>query len=922
MNDNLSNNRLNCFYQNSRSIRNKIDDLSSLISTEHFHIIQLTESWITPVDLDILDLLNNTPYSPFYSMRSEGRGGGVLTLVKSSLNPTRIQIDSRLEMVIIKITDPISLYLINFYNPNSAANWVEELADIITDLYSKHNATPIILNGDFNSPNWSPLLSNRSPQDIDILLAETSLTQLVQFPTRGNNFLDLLFSKNIEIMNICPISWFITDHTGFSYDIPTTKAIASTIETFTTCDFQKTPWNQVNAELEYLHSLIINIREPMEAYNKWHKEICLIIDKYVPKRKIKKRHSPPWFDEELKRKNRRKLGAHKKWKINRDIENFRNFCTLRDNFKQTFKTKKYQYIRMVASQISVNPKLFWRTFNFKSKTTQNTKSLPTISELGQFFSQTVNSPYVIRKLPAIKPLSSNVLSRVHTTTNEVLSLLEHADLARKFSPDHIHGAVLYNARFVLAKTLAYLFNAISGIGYFPDQWKISNVFPLFKSGNPKLAKNYRPIALQPLIAKCYEKIIQLRMACHVKNVITPNQHFCVKNRSTTTNLLSTVNHILKYWEQHKDTAIFYADLSKAFDTVDHTLLLHKLSTQFGITNPLLETIKNSLTSRTFRVTMHSEKSNLYKITTGVPQGGVLSPLLFTLFVNDLHEAITPNNVLLQYADDSKLIAAGATPQEALDNLTLNIKNISDWCKKWGLALNPSKSQICIFSQKNNISVSSPEILGDPIQVKDKIKDLGVWMDQKLTFKHHINTLNLRLRSMLGIFYRNYKFLSNTSGIKSLYYALVQSQIDYGLPVWGGAAPSLLEPLKASQKRIYKLMLNIPKFDHNYSYEDISRRLQIPTLHERRIYLSLSIGYNILVKGAFDEYLALPLRIPTYNSRSRELFVIPFSRLATTKRFFKTAILEILNKLPEDCDPFFLDKIQFLSKLRRLLPHLM
>src|SRR5713101_406934 len=133
-----------------------MDDLSSLISTDHFDIIPITETWITSADLDIHNLLNNTNYSTFHSMRTEGRGGGVLTLIKSNLNPTRIATDSNLEMVITKIVEPLPLYLINFYNPNSTTTWVDELVDVIINIPARNESTPIILCGDFNSPNWSP----------------------------------------------------------------------------------------------------------------------------------------------------------------------------------------------------------------------------------------------------------------------------------------------------------------------------------------------------------------------------------------------------------------------------------------------------------------------------------------------------------------------------------------------------------------------------------------------------------------------------------------------------------------------------------------------------------------------------------------------------------------------------------------------
>ena len=140
-------------------------------------------------------------------------------------------------------------------------------------------------------------------------------------------------------------------------------------------DFQKAQWKFMKIELENLHDAIIRIKNPKEAYDKWHTEICTLIGKYIPEYRIKKNQSPPWFDKDLRKLNRRKLAAHKKWKINSSNENFLMFCEKREEFKDTFKYKKKQYLDKVASQITTNPKLFWRTFNYKTKTNQNSQSL-------------------------------------------------------------------------------------------------------------------------------------------------------------------------------------------------------------------------------------------------------------------------------------------------------------------------------------------------------------------------------------------------------------------------------------------------------------------------------------------------------------------------------------------------------------------
>ena len=567
-----------------------------------------------------------------------------------------------------------------------------------------------------------------------------------------------------------------------------------------------------------------------------------------------------------------------------------------------------------------NPKKFWKHVHYNSNKYKASVPLPDPNDFANYFSTTLQNNFVSSKFPNISPMIDGLLDNIITSEDEIDELLENTQLKTKTSPDGLHGSFLFHTRKANKKLFSHLFNLCFINGYYPSQWKVSNIFPLLKSGDPSLPANYRPISLQSLLGKLFEKIIYKRIYNHVKNFISPSQHYCFISRSTNTNLLATVGSILNEWENSRDVAIFYADLSKAFDSVNHNLLFYKLENQYGICGNLLKTLRFSLQNRTFKVIINAKTSNSFPINSGVPQGGVLSPLLFTLFVNDLDQKLSSNCKVLQYADDVKIITSGYTQQEAVTYLHEEASNLSRWCSDWGLTLNPKKSKICIFSWKRQTLPNDFQFRfqGDSIPIVNSVNDLGITLDKKLTFHNYVTRLNLRLRSILAFFWRNFKSIRNTSAIRAIYFAFAQSLFDYGLPVWGTASDTAVKPLIATHKKFMKFISNIPTFNHQYSYEELSQMSKIPTLNNRYLYLCSSLAFNHLRVGNFDHILDLKLAVPLKRTRNTLLFNVPFMNLDISKRFFWVKMPHLFNTLPLSIDPFYLNKGNFLSSLKTFL----
>ena len=207
------------------------------------------------------------------------------------------------------------------------------------------------------------------------------------------------------------------------------------------------------------------------------------------------------------------------------------------------------------------------------------------------------------------------------------------------------------------------------------------------------------------------------------------------------------------------------------------------------------------------------------------KGGVLSPLLFSLYVNDLLPEIDENVKLLQYADDLKLIAVASTNDTAISRLNEAAKRVSLWCDLWSLTINETKFKLICFTRQH-LSLRSALILNKYLPFSNVIKDLGVLLDDNMTFTSHVEYVNKRLRSLVGIFYRNYRFLVGTTALRSIYFAYIQSVIDYGLPIWGFTASTKLESLEAAHRKFLKFGLGLHMYDHSVEYNELCNRFRV------------------------------------------------------------------------------------------------
>lgn len=896
-----NNSNIKIFYQNVRSLNNKLDDFLAIISSNSFHIICLTETWLCEDTQSSLEVPISLGWKVVSYSRPPGKkGGGVLILICPSFSISTDYISSNRELVFVILNYPFPLCISLLYNPPSSnvTDWDNIFEECIA---STKPALPWLFLGDFNFPSWNKLpISN-------ILLStamEHNLSQVIPFPTRADNFLDLIFVRLLSTSDIRKNNYFESDHIGVEFEILNLPTYTEPKASRLVHDYYRTNWLRINHLIADLTSSFISI--PLHTPNTIDETIdklITLIDKAIPKKKIQK-FSLPWFDADLIALCKKKNRFHKIWKLRGNEIAYRNYSEIRSLFKKKLIEKRTAFIINSQKLYHTDVKKFWRIFKGTSSSNLSSTILSS-NDFAEHFALLSREDRTLQY--PIDPNPPSYLLEMHSieiTTALIKDIVLSSSFQSKSSPDILNGRVLRCCSQSLIPFFEKLMNVTSKLGYYPKAWKISSIFPLYKKGDKSDVKNYRQITIQPLMGKILDKIIYLNIYPHVLPLIKTYAHYGIKNRSINSNLICTLSFLLKALEERKRVDVVYLDIEKAFDNVSQHLLLYKLEHHFGFKGSLLELFRSFFSMRTSFVKWNDHSSDSFTISKGIPQGGILSPLLFVLFTNDL----PCNNRcgILTYADDVKLLSARPYNSPPDNSLQLAIDELSNWTAKWGLSLNPTKTKMMTFSLKKSKSPQNDlrfcTINGTQIEIVDHFTDLGVIFDTNLTFSKHISNLNLKLRRSLGFMKFKYKSLTDFSIRKVLYNAFFQSKLDYGISIWGLACQSHINFIEKTHKRaLQRFLLNQPYSSHE-DYHISCKKAGILPIYSR--YLTISVPLLINENIPHATFLTLTRTTPklSLNTRSNNPFFIHGHRTDIIKRSLRISLPAFLNCLPSELIP--------------------
>ena len=379
------------------------------------------------------------------------------------------------------------------------------------------------------------------------------------------------------------------------------------------------------------------------------------------------------------------------------------------------------------------------------------------------------------------------------------------------------------------------FNKFMESAEFPDILKIGKITPIFKKGNPQLLDNYRPVSVIPIFAKIFEKVIYSRLYSFftAMNVIYDKQYGFRKNHSTTHAINYSINKILSEIESKNHVVGIFVDLSKAFDTIDHQKLLTKLE-HYGIRGICHDLLRSYLSNRKQFTNFQQTLSDECSVEYGVPQGSVLGPLLFLIYINDIVNCSDLGTFVL-FADDTNIFISGKSKAEAYDNANLVLDNVFKYMIKNQLHINMSKSVHMYFRPSLNFSDRLTcarvrehgseyviKIGKEKLKKVDKVKFLGVIIDEDLKWEPHVQHLAQKLKSALVMIKRIIKFIPRSEYMK-IYDALFKSHLSYCISSWGGIPAAKLQGLFSIQKRCIRLLFGTEySYDHSEYYKTCAR----------------------------------------------------------------------------------------------------
>lgn len=936
---------IHLFYTNADSLRNKMDELrvrtdANLNDNKITHVIGITEVRAKNSEY-VAEMCeyNLYGYNMFLNNEESINCRGVILYVSNFFEATPVEFNNKYSdavWVSIKLINNTNMLIGCVYrSPNSTTENNSLLLNLLHEVAaSKYDL--ILIMGDFNLPDIDWTLDNLrtsngfSSEFVDTI-NDNYLYQHITRPTRAregqkSNTLDLIITNIEEVI------------TDMVHEAPLGKSDHAVIRTSILCIPECE--RSTTVKFSYDKGNYVDMRNKCKDFN-WKQAFLLndddvdaqwehfkhlydgLVSEFVPVRDVNKSVKAQCDDKpdcDSKPKRVTKYGVeiskavkrkHRLWQRyieTKDGKKYEEYRQARNKAKGLIRDFHRRIGKQIARQSKTNPKKFWAYVNSKTKfrrdipeliestTGKQTSNCTERAEtLSRYFSSIFTQEPDITDDYAINHGSKSVLLDMVITEEQVLKKLQNIDISKSPGPDNVHPRVLKEIAIEISGILTEIFNTSIKIGKLPNDWKIADITAIYKKGNRCLPENYRPISLTSVVCKLLESLIRDNIVQHLKlNKLLSNKQFgFLKGRSTTLQLLK----VLDDWTHILDSGdlidIVYTDFQKAFDTVPHRRLLQKIKS-YGISGNLLSWIDSFLSGRKQRVRIRGNTSTWNDVKSGVPQGSVLGPILFIIYINDIVENLKSDVYL--YADDMKIysrIRCDADRQRLQDD----IDTVVDWTDSWLLRLNISKCKVLTVGRQDKaLHPYFMNINGNVNTLSTIIqeKDLGVVVDSSLSFDLHVQEVVKKANKILGLIKRTFKYLDYTT-LTLLYKSMVRSHLEYAQTVWSPYKQFSIELLERVQRRATRLLPNLRKLP----YSQRLNKLKLPTLRYRRARGDMIETFKI-IKGFYDQEACPALQHAIYgNTRghSLKLFKLQANK-NVRKHYFSVRIVDIWNSLPE------------------------
>jgi hypothetical protein len=734
---------------------------------------------------------------------------------------------SRIDLLLVKINfNYRAVYVLVLYiPPNSHDLTYKVFCDLLMSLHFLYDSNLLIV-GDFNVPDYVSGVCGHSKastscQLLNNLICFYDLKQCNNVRNSNNRLLDLVFVNRCLSCSVIDSGYPLVGVDDHHPSLEVGVTIGDVFKRFpigrsSSFNFRKCNFVALYDALNGVDWSFLSACATVEcAVSDFYSVLNEVFRCHVPLRGRCSGSYPVWFNKNLITLLKKKNRAWRRYKTTGSVYDFETFKSLRRCFKTDVAAVYSEYVRRVNNDIKTDPKKFWSFLNSKN----NSSSIPAsmvynnatitdpqiiVDSFADHFSKSFTRDAASTIPSASLPYDNLTLTRV--SNDDVLKALKCLKPNMTSGPDEIPSLVIRDCAAVFADPLCFLFNLILNTSCYPMRWKTSAVRPIHKKDDRSEITNYRPIALISNFAKVFEYVLYNSSLHYVSHKLSPNQHGFTKCRSTETNLVSISQYLSDALDNHSQVDVVYTDLSKAFDRIDHGLLLIKLES-FGFSDSLVELIRSYLSDRFMYVGVNGYASKSFKQESGLPQGSVLGPLFFNIFINDLVDDLDVPHLL--FADDMKIYLTVDSIDDAL-RLQGCIEEIFRRCKLNNLVLNHLKCSIVSFTRKTKPLLFDYKINGSILTRRESIRDLGVIFDSKLSFGEHIRTIAGTAFRALGFVLHAGREFSDVATLKLLYITYVRSRLEYASLVWSPIYDVHSSLLERVQRRFLKnvvFMLN-------------------------------------------------------------------------------------------------------------------
>ncbi len=858
---------------NIRSLNRKLEEVIRILAQGDVDILCLSETWLNKFVPDSMVSING------YNMIRQDRtadsgktvGGGVMIYYKNyldvSLMPDLCICDPSSEIMWVtlnlKQTRPHHIGLIYRPPDGDLDSTIESLRTHVSSLRARGNCDTMII-GDINV-DWKRARENKTKKLRDYY-REAGMTNLINEVTCNHNNNQSCIDHIVvarDDMYQCHgvIAINASDH-NLVYAVRKQPKVEKTHKFIWARTYRR--FDQTLFERDIIFSDWSDVCMEADANIAWHnfaKRLSDILEIHAPYRKMRISDSlPKWVTAEYmsacdERDHHFKIYCRNKTEANHNrMKRSRNYAT---NLK---KALKRDYFRKSINENRGNSKNLWNSINEAfgkkkaasapiTKIGDSTDPLQMAERMNDYFSTIADE--LASQFPDEPPTRTEKVFNqpkfhfVQVDENAVEKLIKGLSLSTAVGVDGISPRILKCALKPISILISKLVNKSLNSGIFPDELKVARVSPIFKSGDRTDPGNYRPISVLPTVSKIFERVVHSQLSNYLDmyQLLSNGQFGFRRHHSTETCCLAMLDKIYKKLDQGCLGGVVFLDLKKAFDTVNHTVLLRKLSS-LGVSDPCLAWFASYLSNRRQTTKVEDACSSEQTVLHGVPQGSILGPLLFLVFINDLCDSIELCGTSM-YADDTAIFYLADSDDELQISLQYDLQTVSYWMRENRLSLNTSKTKFMKLGTKTRLKKSKPFSLslnGDIIEEVSTFKYLGMTLDSQLQFIAHVDKVVDKTTAKLGLLYKT-RWLFDQQTALTLYKSLITPHFDFGSVIYEVTPKYQLQRLQIVQNAAARLILLA---DPRCPVYELHENLNLDTLATRRAKSMVKLTYSLLL----------------------------------------------------------------------------